>query len=116
MEAPVLPKRVYRFGLFQVDPDGGKLLRQGVPVRLQEQPLRVLCLLLERPREIVTREDLRQSLWPEGTYVEFDGSLNAALKRLRFALGDDADNPIFIETVPRRGYRFIAPVQQEQRS
>jgi DNA-binding winged helix-turn-helix (wHTH) protein/TolB-like protein len=116
MEAPVLPKRVYRFGLFQVDPDGGKLLRQGVPVRLQEQPLRVLCLLLERRGEIVTREELRQSLWPEGTFVEFDGSLNAALKRLRFALGDDADNPIFIETVPKRGYRFIAPVEREHRS
>jgi DNA-binding winged helix-turn-helix (wHTH) protein/Tol biopolymer transport system component len=110
MEAPVLPKRVYRFGLFQADPEGGTLLRQGVPVRLQEQPLRVLYLLLKRPGEIVSREELRQSLWPEGTYVEFDGSLNAALKRLRFALGDDADNPIFIETVPRRGYRFIAPV------
>lgn len=116
MEAPVLPKRVYRFGLFQVDPDGSKLLRQGMPVKLQDQPLRVLCLLLERPGEIVTREELRQSLWPEGTYVEFDGSLNAALKRLRFALGDDADNPIFIETVPRRGYRFIAPVECDQPS
>jgi len=92
------------------------LLRQGIPVKLQDQPLRVLCLLLERPGEIVTREELRQSLWPEGTYVEFDGSLNAALKRLRFALGDDADNPIFIETVPRRGYRFIAPVECEQPS
>jgi DNA-binding winged helix-turn-helix (wHTH) protein/tetratricopeptide (TPR) repeat protein/TolB-like protein len=110
MEAPVLPKRVFRFGLFQVDSDGGKLLRAGVPIRLQEQPLRVLCLLLEQPGEIVTREAFQQSLWPEGTYVEFDGSLNAALKRLRFALGDDADNPTFIETVPRRGYRFIAPV------
>jgi DNA-binding winged helix-turn-helix (wHTH) protein len=114
MEASVLPRRVYRFGLFQVDLDGGKLLRQGVPVKLQEQPLRVLCLLLERPGEIVSREELRQSLWPEGTHVEFDGSLNAALKRLRFAIGDDADNPIFIETVPRRGYRFIAPVEREQ--
>jgi DNA-binding winged helix-turn-helix (wHTH) protein/TolB-like protein len=111
MDAPVLSKRVYRFGLFQVDPEGGKLQRQGVPVRLQDQPLRVLFLLLERPGEIVTREELRRSLWPEGTFVEFEGSLNAALKRLRFALGDDADNPTFIETIPRRGYRFIAPVQ-----
>jgi DNA-binding winged helix-turn-helix (wHTH) protein/TolB-like protein len=110
----VLPRRVYRFGLFQVDPDSGKLLRQGVPVRLQEQPLRVLCLLLEHPGQVVTREELRQSLWPDGTYVEFDGSLNAALKRLRYALGDDADNPIFIETVPRRGYRFIAPVAVQE--
>ncbi|MGA2539097.1 MAG: winged helix-turn-helix domain-containing protein, partial [Terracidiphilus sp.] len=114
METSVLPKRVYRFGLFQVDAEGGRLLRQGVPVKLQDQPLRVLCLLLEHPGEIVTRDELRQSLWPEGTYVEFDGSLNAALKRLRFALGDDADNPIFIETVPRRGYRFIAPVECQQ--
>jgi len=116
MEAPVPPKRVYRFGLFQVDPDGGKLLREGVPIKLQEQPLRVLCLLLERRGEIVTREDLRRSLWPEGTYVEFDGSLNAALKRLRFALRDDADNPRFVETVPKRGYRFIAPVTTEGRA
>jgi DNA-binding winged helix-turn-helix (wHTH) protein/TolB-like protein len=116
MDTSVLPRRVYRFGLFQVDPDSGKLLRQGVPIKLQEQPLRVLCLLLEHSGEVVTREELRQSLWPDGTYVEFDGSLNAALKRLRFALGDDADNPVFIETVPRRGYRFIAPVQYEQRA
>lgn len=113
MESPVLPKRLYRFGLFQIDPEGGKLLRQGAPVKIQEQPLRVLCLLVERPGEVVTREELRQKLWTEGTYVEFDGSLNAALKRLRLALSDDADNPIFIETVPRRGYRFIAPVECE---
>lgn len=104
--------RVYRFGLFQVEPDG-KLLRQGEPVKLQEQPLRVLCALLERPGEIVTRDELRQALWPEGTNVEFDGSLNAVLKRLRSALGDDADNPIFIQTVARRGYRFIAPVASD---
>ena len=110
MGTPVLPKRVYRFGLFQVDAGGGRLFRQGVPVKLQQQPLRVLCLLLERPGEIISREELRQTLWPEGTYVEFDGSLNAALKRLRYALGDDADNPTFIETVPKRGYRFVAPV------
>jgi len=113
MASSVLPKRTYRFGLFQVDSISGKLRRQGVPVKLQEQPFRVLCLLLDRAGEVVTREDLRQSLWPEGTYVEFDGSLNAALKRLRFALGDDADNPIFIETIPRRGYKFIAPVSYE---
>jgi len=114
MEAPALTKRVYRFGLFQIDPDGGKLLRQGVPVKLQEQPLRVLCLLLERPGEVVAREELRKSLWPDGTYVEFDSSLNVTLTKLRFALGDNADNPLFIETVPRRGYRFIAPVEVEQ--
>jgi DNA-binding winged helix-turn-helix (wHTH) protein/TolB-like protein len=101
----------YRFGLFQLDPNGGGLSRQGVPVKLQEQPLRVLRLLLERRGEIVTREELQRTLWPEGTFVEFEGSLNATLKRLRSALGDPADNPIFVETIPKQGYRFIAPVE-----
>lgn len=113
MEAPTLHRPIYRFGLFQVDAEAGTLLRQGTIVKLQEQPFRVLCLLLQRAGEIVSREELRQSLWPEGTYVEFDGSLNAALKRLRFALGDDADNPVFIQTISRRGYRFIAPIVTE---
>ena len=106
----VLSKRIYRFGLFEAEAETGKLLREGVRVKLQEQPFRVLCLLLERAGEVVSREELRQALWPADTYVEFDGSLNAALKRLRYALGDSADNPIFIETLPRRGYRFLAPV------
>jgi DNA-binding winged helix-turn-helix (wHTH) protein len=114
METPVLPKRVYRFGLFQVDPDGGKLLRQGVPRQVARAAVARAVAFAGTSWPIVTREELRQSLWTEGTYVEFDGSLNAALKRLRFALGDDADNPIFIETVPRRGYRFVAPVEREQ--
>jgi DNA-binding winged helix-turn-helix (wHTH) protein/tetratricopeptide (TPR) repeat protein len=103
-------KRSYRFGLFEVEVASGELLRQGVRVRLQDQPFRVLTILLERAGEVVPREELRQKLWPADTYVEFDGSLNAALKRLRAALGDPADNPIFIETIPKRGYRFIAPV------
>jgi DNA-binding winged helix-turn-helix (wHTH) protein/tetratricopeptide (TPR) repeat protein len=110
MGSPVLPQRVYRFGVFQLDTESGILFRQGRPASLQGQPLRVLCQLLQRPGEIVTREELCQALWPDGTYVEFEGSLNAALKRLRFALSDDADNPTFIETVPKQGYRFIAPV------
>ena len=114
MEAPVLPKGIYRFGLFELDPDNGRLLRRGVSVRIHDQPLRLLCRLLERPGQIVTREELCQSLWPEGTYVDFDGSLNAALKKLRSALGDDAENPTFIETVPKRGYRFIAPVDYDR--
>jgi eukaryotic-like serine/threonine-protein kinase len=116
MDAPVLSKRVYRFGLFEADAESGKLFRQGMRVKLQDQPFRILCLLLERAGHIVTREELRQSLWSGDTYVEFDGSLNAALKRLRFALGDSADNPIFIETLPKRGYRFLAPVTAEQSS
>ena len=110
----VLSKRIYRFGLFEADPESGKLLRGGVRVKLQDQPFRVLCLLLERAGEVVPREQLRQALWPADTYVEFDGSLNAALKRLRYALGDPAENPVFIETLPKRGYRFVAPVTVKQ--
>jgi DNA-binding winged helix-turn-helix (wHTH) protein len=81
-----------------------------VRVKVADQSLWVLVHLLENPGRIVTREELRQKLWPEGTYVDFDGSLNVILKRLRAALDDDSENPRFIETVPRRGYRFIAPV------
>ena len=107
-------KSTYRFGLFEADLASGELLRQGSRVRVQDQPFRVLTILLERAGEIVSREELQQKLWPADTYVEFDGSLNAALKKLRSALGDSADNPIFIETVPKRGYRFIAPVTFDQ--
>lgn len=116
MEPGVEPKVSLRFGLYQVDLLRGVLSRQGVRVKLQEQPFRILALLLQKPGEIVTREDLRQQLWPEGTHVNFDGSLNAALKKLRAALQDDAENPRFIETVPRQGYRFLAPVQSVQGS
>ena len=116
MEPGVDPKVSLRFGLYQVDLVQGVLSRQGVRVKLQEQPFRILALLLQKPGEIVTREDLRQELWPEGTHVNFDGSLNAALKKLRAALQDDAENPRFIETVPRQGYRFLAPVQSVQGS
>src|SRR5580700_8304065 len=105
--------RVYRFGIFAVDPAGRELLRRGAPVQLQEQPFRVLCMLLEKSGEVVTRDELRQALWASDTYVDFDGSLNAALKRLRFALGDSARNPTFIETLTKHGYRFIAPVTVE---
>jgi DNA-binding winged helix-turn-helix (wHTH) protein/tetratricopeptide (TPR) repeat protein len=114
MPASVNSKRKYRFGLFESDSAKGELVRQGVRVRLQDQPFRLLTILLERAGEVVSREELRQNLWPADTYVEFDGSLNAALKRLRAALGDPADNPIFIETLPKRGYRFIAPVAVEE--
>lgn len=102
--------KVFRFGLFEADSCGGTLTRNGVRVKIQDQPFRLLLLLLERAGEVVTRDELRQKLWPEGTYVDFDGSLNVILKRLRAAIDDDPDNPRFIETVPRRGYRFIAPV------
>ncbi len=99
-----------RFGLFELNSDVGELLRAGRRVHLQDQPLRILTLLAERPGELVTRGELRAALWPAGTYVDFDDGLNAAIKKLRAALGDSSENPRFIETVPRRGYRFIAPV------
>src|ERR1700736_4727887 len=114
MERLAASARIFRFGLFEADAGRSTLTRSGLRVRLQEQPFRVLLLLLERPGEITTREELRQQLWPEGTFVDFDGSLNVTLKKLRAALDDDSDNPRFIETVPRRGYRFIAPVAVEE--
>jgi DNA-binding winged helix-turn-helix (wHTH) protein/tetratricopeptide (TPR) repeat protein len=101
---------IFRFGLFEADVAQATLRRNGSRIKIQDQPFRVLIILLERPGEIVSREELRQKLWPEGTFVDFDGSLNVILKKLRTAIDDDSDNPRFIETVPRRGYRFIAPV------
>lgn len=101
---------MFRFGVFEADVASATLTRNGMRVKIQDQPFRVLTLLLERPGEIVSREELRQKLWPQDTYVDFDGSLNVILKRLRAAIDDDSDNPRFVETVPRRGYRFIAPV------
>ena len=106
---PKLPK--YRFGNFELDTNSGELRRSGVKLRLQEQPYLVLRTLLESAGSIVAREDLHAALWPVDTFVDFDTSLNTAIKRLREALGDSADVPVFIETIPRRGYRFLAPVQ-----
>src|SRR5688500_4362286 len=102
--------QVLRFGNFELDVRSRELRCGGACVRLQEQPLEILQLMLERPGEVITRDELRQRLWPEGTFVDFEHSLNAAIKRLRAALGDDADKPTFIETVPRRGYRFVGSV------
>jgi len=99
-----------RFGIFEVDLRAGELRRNGMRVKLQEQPFQVPSLLLERPGEVVTREEVRNRLWPADTFVDFDHSLNAAIRRLRDALGDSAENPTFVETVARRGYRFLAPV------
>jgi Tol biopolymer transport system component/DNA-binding winged helix-turn-helix (wHTH) protein len=99
-----------RFGVFELDPWAGELRKAGTRLTLQQQPLRLLAVLLERPGELVTRDELRKCLWPEDTFVDFERGLNTAVKRLRDTLGDPADNPIFIETLPRRGYRFIAPV------
>ena len=102
---------VIRFGIFEVDLRAGQLRRNGLKVRLQEQPFQVLAMLLKRPGEVVTREDLHARLWPADTFVDFDHGLNAAVKRLRDALGDSAENPRFVETLARRGYRFLAPVE-----
>ena len=110
MEPVAAPANIFRFGLFEADAARNTLTRAGMRVKIQDQPFRVLTLLLERPGEVVTREELRKRLWPEGTYVDFDGSLNVILKKLRAAIDDDSDNPRYVETVPRRGYRFIAPV------
>src|SRR5437016_4179892 len=101
---------ILRFGVFEVDERSGELRKQGVRIKLQEQPFHVLAVLLQRPGEVVTREELRSQNWPADTFVDFDNSLNTAINKLREALGDSADNPRFIETLPRRGYRFIAPV------
>ena len=106
-------RRVFRFATFEADPATGELRKSGIRIRLQEQPFQVLIMLLERPGELVTREELRQRLWPADTFVDFDHSLNTVVNKLREALGDSAANPRFIETLARRGYRFLAPVQTE---
>src|ERR1700747_3133347 len=101
---------IFRFGVCEADVRAGELRKQGVRIKLQEQPFHVLTILLQRPGEVVTREELRSHNWPADTFVDFDNSLNTAINKLREALGDSADNPRFVETLPRRGYRFIAPV------
>ena len=103
--------RLARFGVFEVDFRANELWRQGHRIRLQEQPCHVLETLLSRPGELVTREELHQRLWPNGTIVEFDHGINAVINRLRQALEDSAEEPRFIETLPRRGYRLIVPVE-----
>jgi DNA-binding winged helix-turn-helix (wHTH) protein len=100
-----------RFGIFEVDLEAGELRRRGSKVKLQEQPFQVLMMLLERPGEVVTREELQKRLWTADTFVDFERGLNRAINKLREALVDDADTPRFIETVPRRGYRFLVPVE-----
>jgi TolB-like protein/DNA-binding winged helix-turn-helix (wHTH) protein/Flp pilus assembly protein TadD len=107
---PMLPPTRKHFGTFDLDLETGELRRDGFKLKLQEKPFQMLAMLLERPGEVVTREALRERLWPAGTFVDFDHGLNTATKKLRQALGDSAESPRFIETLARRGYRFIAPV------
>jgi DNA-binding winged helix-turn-helix (wHTH) protein len=103
--------RIVRFGMFEVDLAAGELRKSGARVRLQEQPFQVLAYLLQHPGEIVTREELRQKLWPADTFVDFDHSLNTAVNKVREALGDSASSPRYLETVARRGYRFLAQIE-----
>src|SRR5690242_19700983 len=102
-----------RFGTYEVDLKSGELRKQGKRIRLQDQPFRVLSVVLQRPGEVVTRDELRAEIWPEDTFVDFDNGLNTTINKLREALGDSSNNPSFIETLPRRGYRFIAPVTSD---
>ena len=106
-----LAEAMVSFDVFQVDLRSGELHREGRRVKLQEQPFRVLSLLIERAGEIVTRDELREKLWPADTFVDFDHSLNSAVARLREALRDSAEKPRFIETIAKRGYRFIGQLQ-----
>jgi DNA-binding winged helix-turn-helix (wHTH) protein len=101
-----------RFGDFQVDLHSGELCKHGMRIRLQVQPFQVLQMLLEHAGKAVTREELQKRIWPADTFVDFDQGLNNAVKRLREALGDDAETPRFIETIPKRGYRFIGSVEE----
>jgi cholera toxin transcriptional activator len=104
--------RRYRFGAFEADAATGELRRQGLRVKLNAQPFQVLCLLLERQGEVLSREEICRELWPDGTFVDYEHGVNAAVNRIREALGDKAGKPRFIETLARRGYRFVAPVER----
>jgi len=111
MDSPQSVSGVVRFGVFEANLRAGELRRSGIKVRIQEMPFRALIVLLKRPGEVIGREELRLALWPEGVFVDFDQGISSAIRRLRDALGDSADNPVFIETVERRGYRWIAPMR-----
>src|SRR6202166_3197207 len=110
MKESGIPRRVARFAAFEFDLGTGELRKHGLRIKLNGQPIGVLAALIEQAGEVVTREELQKRLWPADTYVDFEHSLNAAIKRLRAALGDSADAPRFVETLARQGYRFIAPV------
>jgi DNA-binding winged helix-turn-helix (wHTH) protein len=111
MTPPANQSEKLKFSDFVVDPRSGELFRRGKKVKLQNQPMQVLLALVEHPGQIVTREELRQKIWPSDTFVDFEHSLNTAIKKLRSALGDNPSNAKFVETLPRRGYRFLVEVQ-----
>lgn len=106
------PARRYRFGAFEADASTGELRRQGIRIRLNAQPFQVLLMLLDRPGEVLTREEISRALWSDGTFVDYEHGVNSAVNRIREALGDAASNPRFVETLARRGYRFVAPVER----
>jgi DNA-binding winged helix-turn-helix (wHTH) protein len=109
--ASTSPPPLFRFGAFQLDLQAAQLLKNGRVVRLKPQPFRLLELLVSRAGEVVTREEIRELLWGNDTFVDFDQGVNSAVKQVRDALGEDADRPLYVETVPKRGYRFVAPVE-----
>src|SRR5258708_36446927 len=111
MDRAVHPSKITRCGVFEIDLKAFELRKHGLRLKLSEQPFQILAILLEKPGEIVTRDELRERLWPGDTFVDFDHGLNNAVMRLREVLGDSSDRPRFIETLPRRGYRFIAPIE-----
>jgi DNA-binding winged helix-turn-helix (wHTH) protein len=103
--------RLLRFGEFELDLEADRLLKNGRSVRLQPQPFRLLCLLVGQPGRVVTRDEIRLTLWSSDTFVDFEQGVNFAIKQVREALGEDADHPIYIQTLPKRGYKFVAPVE-----
>jgi cholera toxin transcriptional activator len=104
--------RRFRFGAFEADASTGELRRQGIRIKINAQPFQVLLMLLERPGEVLTREEISRALWPDGTFVDYDHGVNSAVNRIREALGDTANSPRYVETLARRGYRFVAPVER----
>jgi DNA-binding winged helix-turn-helix (wHTH) protein len=101
---------IFRFGQFELDTESEQLLKAGRTVKVQQQPYKLLCLLIAQAGKVVSREDIRAALWPADTFVDYDQGVNFAMKQIREALGDPADHPVYVQTVPKRGYRFIAPV------
>jgi cholera toxin transcriptional activator len=109
---PQPPAQRYRFGVFEADAATGELRKQGIRIKLNAQPFQVLCMLLEQPNTLLTREEISRQLWPDGTFVDYEHGVNSAINRIREALGDTAASPRFVETLARRGYRFVAPVER----
>jgi DNA-binding winged helix-turn-helix (wHTH) protein len=101
---------IVRFGLFELDTESEQLTKGGRTIRIQPQPYKLLCLLVTQPGKVVSRDDIRTALWPAETFVDYEQGMNFAMKQVREALGDDADHPLYVQTVPKRGYRFIAPM------